>query len=109
MCCVVTIFTLYRLLNRTSRSSALPDPEHGCRRMPAPARSLCITVPSYAAADHSMKVLGWIKPPAPRQVVLAPDKLRAECAFSAVPVPGIEMTVQKNTTAFSYAAADHSM
>ena len=32
------------------------------------------------------------------QVVLARDKLRAECALSAVPVPGIEVTVQKITT-----------
>ena len=29
MCCVVTVFTLYRILNRTrSRSAALPSPEH---------------------------------------------------------------------------------
>ena len=39
-----------------------------------------------------------MRPPAPRQVVLAQDKLRTECALSAVPVPGIEMTVQKKTT-----------
>ena len=39
-----------------------------------------------------------MRPPAPRQVVLARDKLRAECALSAVPVPEIEMTVQKQTT-----------
>ena len=38
-----------------------------------------------------------MRPPAPRQVVLARDKLRAECALSAVPVPGIEMTWQKKT------------
>ena len=31
MCCVVTFFSLYRVLNRTSRSVALPFPEHGCR------------------------------------------------------------------------------
>ena len=33
MCCVVTVFTLHRILNRTSRSAALPYPEHGCRRI----------------------------------------------------------------------------
>ena len=32
MCCVVTFFALYRILNRASRSAALPYPEHGCRR-----------------------------------------------------------------------------
>ena len=37
-----------------------------------------------------MQVLGWMSPPAPRQVVLAPDKLRAEYVLGAVPVPGIE-------------------
>ena len=42
--------------------------------------------------------MNWIRPPAPRQAVLARDKLRAECALSAVPVPGIELTVQKKTT-----------
>ena len=42
MCCVVTVFTLYRILNRTSRSGTLPYPEHGCRRKPAPMRSTCI-------------------------------------------------------------------
>ena len=52
----------------------------------------------YAAADHSMQVLGWMRHLDPRQVVLARDRLRAECALSAVPVPGIEMTVQKKTT-----------
>ena len=34
MCCVVTFFTLYRILNRTSPSAALhalPQLEHGCR------------------------------------------------------------------------------
>ena len=41
MCCVVTVFILYRILNRTSRSAALPYPEHGCWRMPAPLRSPC--------------------------------------------------------------------
>ena len=35
-----------------------------------------------------------MRPPAPRQVVLARDKFRAECALSAVPVPGIEMSMQ---------------
>ena len=53
------------------------------------------TVFSYAATDHSMHVSGWTRPPAPRQVVLARDKLRAECVLSAVPVPGIEITVHK--------------
>ena len=35
MCCVEIV------LNRTSRSAALPYPEHGCQRMPAPMRSPC--------------------------------------------------------------------
>ena len=39
-----------------------------------------------------------MRPPAPRQVILARDNLRAEYAPSAVPVPGIETTVQKSTT-----------
>ena len=42
MCCVVAVFTLYRILNRTSRSAALPYPEHGCRRMPATMRIPCV-------------------------------------------------------------------
>ena len=29
MCCVVTVFTLYRIFYRTSRSASLPSPEHG--------------------------------------------------------------------------------
>ena len=33
MCCVVTVFTLYRIVNRTSRSAAMPYPEYGCRRI----------------------------------------------------------------------------
>ena len=37
MCCVVTVFTLYRMLNRASRSAALPYPER-----PAPMRSPCM-------------------------------------------------------------------
>ena len=39
-----------------------------------------------------------MRPLAPRQVVLARHKLGAEGALSAVPVPGIEMTVQKKAT-----------
>ena len=31
---------------------------------------------------------------------LARDKLRAECALTAAPIPGIEMTAQKNTTRY---------
>ena len=34
MCCVVTVYTLYRVLNRTSRSAALPYPEHGTHSEP---------------------------------------------------------------------------
>ena len=30
-----------QVLNRTARSAALPYRKHGCRRMPAPMRSLC--------------------------------------------------------------------
>lgn len=36
--------------------------------------------------------------PAPEQGGLARDKLRAERALSSAPCPGVEMTVQKNTT-----------
>ena len=39
-----------------------------------------------------------MRPPAPEQGGLARDKLRAGCALSAAPFPGIEMIVQKNTT-----------
>ena len=39
-----------------------------------------------------------MRPPAARQVVLARGKLRAECALGAVPVPGIELIVQKKAT-----------
>ena len=42
MCCVVTVFTLYRILNRTSRSASLPYPEHGCRRCRHPCGALVI-------------------------------------------------------------------
>ena len=38
-----------------------------------------------------------MRPPAPRQVVLAGSEIRAEYALSAVPVPGIKTTAQKNT------------
>ena len=34
-------------------------------------------------------------PPAPEQGGLARDELRAECALSAAPIPGIEMIVQE--------------
>ena len=49
MCCVVIIFTLYRILNRTSRSAALPCPalpcpEHGCRRCRHPCGALAVRV-----------------------------------------------------------------
>ena len=47
------------------------------------------TVFFHAANDHSMK------PPAPKQGGLARDELRAECALSAVPIPGIEASVQE--------------
>ena len=42
LCCVVTVFTLYRILNRKSRSTALPYPEHGCRRSANHAEPLYI-------------------------------------------------------------------
>ena len=48
-----------------------------------------------------MSVLGWMRPPAPRQVVLARDKLRAEYPLSAVPVPGIDMTMQRTLLSLS--------
>ena len=41
MCFAVPVFTLYRIVNRTRRSAALPYQEHGCRRMLAPMRSPC--------------------------------------------------------------------
>ena len=36
-----------------------------------------------------------MRPPAPEQGGLARDELRAECALSAAPIPGIEMIVQE--------------
>ena len=39
-----------------------------------------------------------MRPSAPEQGGLARDKLRAECALSAAPIPGIQIIVQKNTT-----------
>ena len=53
------------------------------------------TVLFYVAVGHSMQILGWMRPPAPRQMVLARDKPDAKHVLSAVPVPGIETTVQK--------------
>ena len=50
-----------------------------------------------------------MKSPSPKKGGLALDKLRAECALSAAPIPGIEVTVQKNTTVLFYDVADHSM
>ena len=48
-CSVVTV------LNRTSRlSSALPYPEHGCRRMPATTRSPCIYMWSTQTLNYKL-------------------------------------------------------
>ena len=67
MCCVVTVFTLYRILNQTSRSAALPYPEYGCRRMPAPMRSPCIFYyycsSSYALRQYSVDAVSMYKSP----------------------------------------------
>ena len=52
----------------------------------------------YAAADHSIYVLDWMKLPAPKQGGLARDKLRSECVLSAASIPAIEMSAQKKTT-----------
>lgn len=43
-----------------------------------------------------MQVLDYMRPPTPRQGGLARDKPRDECFLSAVPVPRIDMSVQKN-------------
>ena len=43
MCCAVTVLTRYRILNRTSRSAALPYPEQ-YRRHPCGALAQSITV-----------------------------------------------------------------
>ena len=53
-------FTLYRIMNRTSPSTALPSPEHECRKMPAPMRSPC----SY---NGNAKILGSPSVDEPRQ------------------------------------------
>ena len=52
------------------------------------------TVFFHAANDRSMHVFDWMRPPTPEQGGLARDELRAECALSAAPIPGIEMIVQ---------------
>ena len=57
MCCVVTVLALYRILNRTSRSAFLPYPEHGCRRMPAPTRSLCTRVRILSRTSTALLLL----------------------------------------------------
>lgn len=44
----------------------------------------------YAAADQMFKCMGWMRPPAPRQVVLAQTNVCDECALSTVPATEIE-------------------